>query len=84
MSKLRHRFAALLIAAAAAFATVSVGTAGATTTDGGVCHDAAVLYDYYLSIGDHATASAVFHNMVGMGCLARIGPEDVEGVISAS
>jgi hypothetical protein len=83
MSRVRTKFAALLIAVAAAFATVSVGTAGATTTDAGVCRDAAVLYDYYLSIGDHATASAVFRNMVGMGCLARIGPEDVEGVIQS-
>jgi hypothetical protein len=81
MSKLRTKLAALLIAAAAAFASVSVGTASATAADSGVCHDGAVLYDYYLSIGDRATASAVFQNMVSMGCLARIGPEDIEGVI---
>ena len=77
MSKARTRCAAVLIALAAAFATVSVGTAGASTVDRGVCRDGIVLYDYYLSIGDHATASAVFRNLVSMGCL-NFGPEDVE------
>jgi hypothetical protein len=76
-----HRFAAALIALAAAFATFSVGTAQAA--DRGVCRDAAVGYDYYPSIGDHATASAVFRNMVGMGCWS-FGPEDVEIVRGAS
>jgi hypothetical protein len=75
MSKLRNKFAAALIALAAAFGTVSAATAHAV--DRGVCRDGAVLYDYYLSIGDHATASAIFRNLVSMGCLS-FGPEDVQ------
>ena len=72
MSKIHTRIGAVLIALTAAFATVSVGAASASDAvevDRGVCRDGARLFDYYLTIGDHATASALLTNLINMGCL---------------
>jgi hypothetical protein len=62
------------IGAAAAFiATTFIGVtviaaSPAAASVPAACNDFAKILDYYLSIGDQATADALFVNMLNMGC----------------
>jgi len=54
---------------ALASVSVLVGTAATASAAGpAVCNDFGRMVIYYVEVGDQATASAVFDNMIAMGC----------------
>jgi hypothetical protein len=63
-------------AAAAIVATTFLGVTVITSSPAAAsmpaaCNDFAKILDYYLNVGDQATADALFVNMVNMGCYPR-------------
>ncbi|HEY7042514.1 MAG TPA: hypothetical protein VH419_02480 [Nocardioidaceae bacterium] len=67
MSKIHARIAAVLFALAAVF-TISIGTASTADASAADCHDGVILWNYYMSIGDYATAHGLLSNLIAMGC----------------
>ncbi len=80
MSKIIARIGAVLVALTAAAAlVVSAGTASSasertTAAIPAACYDFFKLWNYYMSIGDTATANALLSNLIGMGCFDDIPP----------
>lgn len=68
-----------VLTAAAAFVTVAGAATSAndeTSAIPATCYDFFPMWNYYRSIGDNATASALFSNLVGMGCF-----DDLPGLL---
>ena len=79
MSKIIAKIGAVFVALTAAAAlVVSTGTASSastqTTAIPAACFDFFKLWNYYMSIGDTATANALLSNLIGMGCFDDIPP----------
>ena len=74
LSRMRTRIAAALITMSAVLATVSTGTAGATT-GAPDCRDGWTLYETYKQNGYDATADALYANLISMGCHDSYGDD---------
>lgn len=67
MSRIRAKIGVVLGSAAVALAAGFVAAPGASASAAD-CHDGVFLWNYYMSIGDYATANPLLSNLIGMGC----------------